>query len=173
MSVASGVIAIGNPGNRLSRGISPSVAVAVSGKRVAFTGTRGDSIGCGRRSTFFNLCHSLIGGVIINIDRKCGGALRVINIKCHITGRNGILRFSLNCDRPVFLRLPTRIGIRAGSRHGRGPLIVLRYTSGRLLKRVYTGVHSFHGPRPCGNGNVHFRKRVVHEGSNGSTSTGW
>lgn len=130
-------------------------------------------MGIGRGRTFRNLCHSLIRGVIINIDTNCAGILRLMNINCHISGRNGLVRFTLNCARPVFVRLPGRVGIRAGSREGRGPVLALRSYSGRLLKLIYTGVHSFHGPRPCGNGNVLFGNRIVHEGSNGDTSTGW
>lgn len=168
IAVGSGMIAMGNPGNRVARTIGPSVGIALRSKvvRLAHPASRGG------RHTLRNLCHSLVGGVIINYSRKCGGRLRLININCHIAGANRLLSLSLNCARGVCVRLPGRIGIRAGTREGGGPLVVLRSTSGRLLKRVYTGVHSFEVPRPCGNGNVGFINRRVHEGSNGSTN-GW
>lgn len=164
-SVSGNIVAIGNPGNSLSFGFGPTVAIRVGNSmvRIAHPGSTG------RGHSLRNLAEALVRGVIVNIARNCSGALRMGNINCHIRGRNGGYIVGLNCSRRIVIRSARSVGVRIPSPGG----VVVANVSGRGINRFTTRMERGHPPRPCGNGNVGCTSRIVHHGRNGTNGNGW
>lgn len=87
-------------------------------------------------------------------------------MNCHTTIGNGIVGLSLNFSRPISRRLPTNVATRYPAR----ARVILGNTSGRIVNRITTSLHTCHHPRPCGNGNIHCTSRIIHAGRTGG---GW
>lgn len=174
----SGIMDIGKPLKALDRGISSSVGMRINARGSVRAKGRIPTIlmshpaGRPHRHSLRNLCHTLVGGVIINMSGNCRVGRRLININFGTRIGNRVLRVDLNCSRSARFVLPGRIATATIARGGNGPVMALGDVSGRLVNRITTGVHSLHGPRPCGNGNVGFINRRLHHGTNGSTNTG-